>query len=572
MASPSTASELQLYRVLQRANLLQYYDTFISQGGDDVQQLCEAGEEEFLEIMALVGMASKPLHVRRLQKALQEWVTNPAVFQQPIATGKTQLPKPTTVSSLPGGQRPPPQVVTYRCPSPVTSNVWTPPTASSIENVARDAMSILRSTSPGSDSLDSAYNSSNTIVIDASQPMDTPKMSGKRSPNPPQMTSFSMHPSLTETQVKSIKDAAESLIKTLPPYAPKPMNMRKEICRDIERVMNMDVDDPIRNDEIRKYSAIYGRFDSKRKNDKPMSLHEISVNEAATQICIHMPSLLTRRDELFPLARDVVRDSGYQYSKGHSRAASADPPMLTPANKRQKLDTSLDSAEKASKAETDKLQRETRLVAIKQELMMVAEQQEALKQQVQDAKEEENYTLIHQLQSQLEELTSKHLTLLTEESDLTRKQKRSQRYLQSKTKPLIPPSTNDSFNTEKSSPTNGDTPSELFGVPVKNNNEDTKQFVNKSLFNEGLRIAQQYGMDDFATELIGMQPEDEEEVDEQSEWNREVEKDAEKTKIKTEATNIEEKDTKDHDGDVESGIGSPSSMKLENGDAVEATS
>lgn len=46
-------------------------------GGDDVQQLCDAGEEEFLEIMALVGMASKPLHVRRLQKALQEWLSNP---------------------------------------------------------------------------------------------------------------------------------------------------------------------------------------------------------------------------------------------------------------------------------------------------------------------------------------------------------------------------------------------------------------------------------------------------------------------------------------------------------------
>ena len=40
-------------------------------------KLCEAGEEEFLEIMALVGMASKPLHVRRLQKALQDWVQNP---------------------------------------------------------------------------------------------------------------------------------------------------------------------------------------------------------------------------------------------------------------------------------------------------------------------------------------------------------------------------------------------------------------------------------------------------------------------------------------------------------------
>ena len=48
-----------------------------STGGDDVTQLCDAGEDEFLEIMALVGMAAKPLHVRRLQKALQEYVTNP---------------------------------------------------------------------------------------------------------------------------------------------------------------------------------------------------------------------------------------------------------------------------------------------------------------------------------------------------------------------------------------------------------------------------------------------------------------------------------------------------------------
>ena len=48
-------------------------------GGDDVNQLCEAGEDEFLEIMALVGMASKPLHVRRLQKALLEWIVEPGI-------------------------------------------------------------------------------------------------------------------------------------------------------------------------------------------------------------------------------------------------------------------------------------------------------------------------------------------------------------------------------------------------------------------------------------------------------------------------------------------------------------
>ena len=54
-----------------------YYTNFQLSGGDDVQQLCEAGEEEFLEIMALVGMASKPLHVRRLQKSLHDWMKTP---------------------------------------------------------------------------------------------------------------------------------------------------------------------------------------------------------------------------------------------------------------------------------------------------------------------------------------------------------------------------------------------------------------------------------------------------------------------------------------------------------------
>ena len=56
-----------------------------------MQQLCEAGEAEFLEIMDLVGMASKPMHVRRLQKALQEWVQNPGrVFKN---NHKLNIPK-----------------------------------------------------------------------------------------------------------------------------------------------------------------------------------------------------------------------------------------------------------------------------------------------------------------------------------------------------------------------------------------------------------------------------------------------------------------------------------------------
>jgi hypothetical protein len=69
--------------------------------------------------------------------------------------------------------------------------------------------------------------------------------------------------------------------------------------------MSLPVASPLRLPEFRKYSAIYGRFDAKRKPDKPLTLHEVSVNEAAAQICLLQPALLTRRDELFPLARQV---------------------------------------------------------------------------------------------------------------------------------------------------------------------------------------------------------------------------------------------------------------------------
>lgn len=69
--------------------------------------------------------------------------------------------------------------------------------------------------------------------------------------------------------------------------------------------MQLPVGSPQRLQEYRKYSAIYGRFDAKRKPDKPLTLHEVSVNEAAAQLCLRQPALLTRRDELFPLARQV---------------------------------------------------------------------------------------------------------------------------------------------------------------------------------------------------------------------------------------------------------------------------
>ncbi|XP_060537237.1 NGFI-A-binding protein homolog isoform X2 [Cylas formicarius] len=260
---PSNQAELQLFRVMQNASLLLYYDTLLEMGGDDVQQLCDAGEEEFLEIMSLVGMASKPLHVRRLQKSLQEWVTNPLKFKLPLVPGEDfeiELSSPRVTSNH----------VLY--------------SADSGENIC----ALPSVASPG---------------LNVNNKSSSPS------------SGLSTSTSLAESQINKLAAAAERLSKQLPNLEPKPQNTKKRVCKELELVMSMLENDPRRMDEIRRYAAIYGRFDCKRKPEKPLTLHELSVNEAAAQICRFVPALLTRRDELFPLARQVVKDSGCYFSK-----------------------------------------------------------------------------------------------------------------------------------------------------------------------------------------------------------------------------------------------------------------
>ncbi|CAH0561987.1 unnamed protein product [Brassicogethes aeneus] len=286
---PTNLAELQLYRVMQNASLLLYYDTLLEMGGDDVQQLCDAGEEEFLEIMSLVGMASKPLHVRRLQKSLQEWVTNPTKFKIPLAPGEDfelELSSPRVTSnhgfySVDSGD----SNRTMYSPSP------------------GDICALPPVSSPGL-----------TLSKRPYSPLD-PSCPPSSSSSPGSSMSVQLTPTLMENQIVKLAAAAERLSKSLPSFEPKPHNTKKKVCKELELVMSMPENDPRRMDEIRRYAAIYGRFDCKRKPEKPLTLHEVSVNEAAAQICRFIPALLTRRDELFPLARQVVKDSGCYYSK-----------------------------------------------------------------------------------------------------------------------------------------------------------------------------------------------------------------------------------------------------------------
>ncbi|RXM27631.1 NGFI-A-binding protein 2 [Acipenser ruthenus] len=243
MSIPRTLGELQLHRILQRANLLSYYDTFLQQGGDDVQQLCEAGEEEFLEIMALVGMATRPLHVRRLQRALREWATNPTLFSQPlpnVSVSSTSVAKSCDVVM---GRR-------------------------SLRN-------------PGDN-----QERLNSITKSPEKLLPFQQWSGRLSPDPDSNNEeeqlsphFSPDGSLELDSIKAVADIVERLMKTVPRADPGEiqslLKLNKKLARSMGHIFIMNPQDPAKEEEIRKYSLIYGRFDPKRREGRQLSLQEV---------------------------------------------------------------------------------------------------------------------------------------------------------------------------------------------------------------------------------------------------------------------------------------------------------
>ncbi|XP_073841308.1 NGFI-A-binding protein homolog [Musca autumnalis] len=335
---PNNEAEIQLYRVLQKASLLAYYDTLLEMGGDDVQQLYEAGEEEFLEIMALVGMASKPLHVRRLQKALHEWALNPGQFQQPLNHNAGQFETPAKSSTClynaelsrsPGPIRP--KYPTFNPsapfnPTPLVSTVAPGGGPASSAHLLSQICSSLPSLPIHNPSTSHVLPPTTSLTHASERPqalVNIPQMPGSGVPSNTahQVSSSSpqLTPVLSEMQVARITMGAEKIAAQLPQREPRAHTSKKRTSRELEQVMAMSENDPRRMDEIRKYSAIYGRFDCKRRPEKPLTLHEVCVNEAAAQLCRLVPALLTRRDELFPLARQIVKDAGFGHSASIAR-------------------------------------------------------------------------------------------------------------------------------------------------------------------------------------------------------------------------------------------------------------
>ncbi len=64
----------------------------------------------------------------------------------------------------------------------------------------------------------------------------------------------------------------------------------KKLSKMIGHICEMSEDNPQKEVEIRKYSAIYGRFDSKRRDGRQLTMHEVGWN---AKILI---SLIVRND------------------------------------------------------------------------------------------------------------------------------------------------------------------------------------------------------------------------------------------------------------------------------------
>ena len=106
-----------------------------------------------------------------------------------------------------------------------------------------------------------------------------------------------------ESQIQRIANTAEDLIKAMSPTVEaKSLKNNKKVSKEVEvsnqpfvvqhtilkwiyifemvpfffqMVLAMEDENPRKLEEIRRFSAIYGRFDCKRKPEKPLTLHEV---------------------------------------------------------------------------------------------------------------------------------------------------------------------------------------------------------------------------------------------------------------------------------------------------------
>ncbi|OQR69821.1 hypothetical protein BIW11_12032, partial [Tropilaelaps mercedesae] len=205
-------------------------------------------------------------------------------------------------------------------------------------------------------------------------------------------------------------------------------------------ILTMSEDDPRRLEEIRRCAAIYSvppppTGSGKRKAASASAVstlgpYELAVNEAAAQICRHVPALLSRREELFPLARQVVRDCAFnQFAKTdvECRSPAQTTAAGTPsASKRARAaELGFPAADKAQ-VEDERRKRQERLEYINEQLRSLGRQQEELKLRLGTVRD---VALAAGIQQQLEQISHQQMQLLNDQNDVSKQLKRIEKFL-----------------------------------------------------------------------------------------------------------------------------------------------
>ena len=143
------------------------------------------------------------------------------------------------------------------------------------------------------------------------------------------------------------------------------------------------------------------------------------MNDAAGDICVRNPIMLSMRGELLELARKSVNDSGYEYKKGKSRSkrfgSASSVKASTP--KRPKLDQEF---------------RARRMQQIQEEVKTINTQLSFKERRVEAGAQLKNFKLCDQLTDEISELQRQRRALEMELQCLEKKEKNSNWYQKQK--------------------------------------------------------------------------------------------------------------------------------------------
>lgn len=219
-----------------------------------------------MEIMSLVGMATKPLHVRRLQKALRDWATNPGLFNQaPLGNVSLSTSIPLFKISETMGR------VGRQCNGGINNSESLNKTISGFgvpeqleQHEKRSPLQLDSRTWTVQVSPDQNEADDDDVDDDEDGRGIQYGTGGER---------------LDPDMIQVISDSVERLMKGLPrgdiAEARSMLKINKKLGRSLGHIFHMADGGTRKEREIRRHSAIYGRSDSKRREGKRLTLHEV---------------------------------------------------------------------------------------------------------------------------------------------------------------------------------------------------------------------------------------------------------------------------------------------------------